>query len=411
MQIRVVARNVCTFLAAVLFALVALLEGSPAATAQTQAAVEYYYPDWDYYFETSFPDEIAALDAGAFGGLWKRTGQAFPVWTGPTNGALATCRFFSVIFTPKSSHFYTPYASECASLKTNPGWQYEAIAFYLQLPDAAGNCPAGTKILYRLYNNGMGGAPNHRYTTSLFIFNLMKAAGWIFEGNGLTGAFACVPIFDAQGLWQGTANDGTTVYLIVLDDASYYVVYTVPGNHGFANGFVQGTIASPANGQFDSSDGRAFVFGFGFEPTTLSGTYVARASLTGTATTQGIGTSTFTLAYQAIYEQPVSIAAAAGTYSGAIGTGSGVQNAVFSISSNGDVSGSFGNCTLTGSMSPRGSANVLDLYIATGGSSCTFGGKIPHTGIAYYDAQTKTLIAAAPNPGRGDAFLFIGTKP
>ena len=410
MRTHAVARHVYTLFLVVLFPLVALVAGAPAATAQTQAAVEYYYPDWGYYFETSFPDEIAALDAGAFGGLWKRTGQTFQVWTGPTNGALPTCRFFSTIFAPKSSHFYTPYAAECASLKAGQGWQYEAIAFYLLLPDAAGNCPAGTKILYRLYNNGMGGAPNHRYTTSLFIFNLMKAAGWLFEGNGLTGAFACVPIFDAQGLWQGMANDGTTLYLIVLDDASYYVVYTLPGNHGFANGFVHGTMANPANGQFNSSDGRAFIFGSGVEPATLAGTYVTRASMNGTATTQGIGTSSFALTYQAIYEQPASIAVAAGTYSGGIGTASGAQNAVFSISSSGEVSGTFGNCTLTGSVSPRGSYNVLDLYIATGGNTCTFGGMIPHTGIAYYDAQNRTLFAAAPNPGRGNAILFIGTK-
>ncbi|HET7200265.1 MAG TPA: hypothetical protein VFI80_05565, partial [Burkholderiales bacterium] len=43
----------------------------------TTAAVEYYYSDWNFYFETAFPDEIAALDGGAFGGAWKRTGQTF----------------------------------------------------------------------------------------------------------------------------------------------------------------------------------------------------------------------------------------------------------------------------------------------------------------------------------------------
>src|SRR5262249_1665052 len=160
---------------------------------------EYYYAEWNFYFVTSDPSEIAALDGGAFGGLWKRTGQTFSVWTGPANGALPTCRFFSVIFDPRSSHFYTPNAAECASLKAGNAWQYEGIAFYLLLPDANGNCPAGTTILYRLYNNGMGGAPNHRFTIRLAIFNQMRAAGWIVEGDGRTGAFACVP-------WTGTAT-------------------------------------------------------------------------------------------------------------------------------------------------------------------------------------------------------------
>ena len=164
-----------------------------ATTEHEQTAVEYYYAAWGYYFVTSFPNEIAALDGGAFGGVWQRTGQTFNVWSDASGGAFPTCRFFSTSFAPKSSHFYTPYASECAAVRNNPNWQYEGIAFYLLLPDANGNCPPGTSVLYRLYNNGMGGAPNHRYTTSQTILNQMLAAGWIFEGNGNTKAFACVP--------------------------------------------------------------------------------------------------------------------------------------------------------------------------------------------------------------------------
>jgi hypothetical protein len=180
--------------------------GTPPA-APTASAVEYYYADWNFYFETAFADEIAALDGGAFGGVWKRTGQSFQVWTQPTVAAAldgapgskaavaksATCRFFSTIFDPKSSHFYTPFDAECASLKAGNAWQYEGIAFYLQLADANGLCPAGTAPLYRLYNNGLGGAPNHRYTTSLEVFNQQATAGWTFEGNGDTKVFACVP--------------------------------------------------------------------------------------------------------------------------------------------------------------------------------------------------------------------------
>src|SRR6516165_5938984 len=41
----------------------------PLATPAT-LAIEYYYAAWDYYFVTSFPNEIAVLDGGAFGGVW-----------------------------------------------------------------------------------------------------------------------------------------------------------------------------------------------------------------------------------------------------------------------------------------------------------------------------------------------------
>jgi hypothetical protein len=108
-----------------------------------------------------------------------------------------TCRFFSTAFAPKSSHFYTPFPAECTTLKSNPGWQFESIAFYLQIPTGygtgSGSCPSGTVPLYRAYNNGMGGAPNHRYTTSLTILDLMLAQGWVFEGEANTKVFACVP--------------------------------------------------------------------------------------------------------------------------------------------------------------------------------------------------------------------------
>jgi hypothetical protein len=161
--------------------------------APTTTAVEYYYAAWGYYFVTAFPAEIAALDGGAFGGVWQRTGNDFLVWPQTTATSSATCRFFSVAFPPRSSHFYTPFDAECASLKLGTAWQYEGIAFYIEQAEGSGICPVGTIPLYRLYNNGMGGSPNHRYTTSLAIFNQMIAAGWLYEGNGNTFVFACVP--------------------------------------------------------------------------------------------------------------------------------------------------------------------------------------------------------------------------
>jgi cytochrome c553 len=175
--------------------LASVAPGSPPPPPTGTTAVEYYYADWNFYFETSFPAEIAALDGGAFGGAWKRTGQTFNVWTQASDNpaAVPTCRFFSTAFAPKSSHFYTPFANECDVVKTESAWQYEAIAFYIALADTNGMCGAGTIPLYRAYDNGMGGAPNHRYTTSLAILNQMIAAGWLFEGNGNTMVFACVP--------------------------------------------------------------------------------------------------------------------------------------------------------------------------------------------------------------------------
>jgi len=49
----------------------------------------------------------------------------------------------------------------------------------------------GTPV-YRLYNNSQGGAPNHRYTTSLTTRATMLGKGWIAEGLGV-GVVMCAP--------------------------------------------------------------------------------------------------------------------------------------------------------------------------------------------------------------------------
>jgi hypothetical protein len=130
---------------------------------------------------TSLPLEIADLDSGKTPG-WQRTGQSFDVYTSAGSGRVAVCRFYGV-FGPKSSHFYAPRGLGCeALLPTNPVWQYEGDVFYALLPDAAGACPPDNIPVYRLYNNGQGGAPNHRFTTSASIQAQMLGEGWIAEG-------------------------------------------------------------------------------------------------------------------------------------------------------------------------------------------------------------------------------------
>jgi hypothetical protein len=60
------------------------------------------------------------------------------------------------------------------------------------LPNADGTCPAGTIPVYRMFNNGMGGAPNHRFTTDLTVRQQMIDAGYTPEGAGI-GVGWCAP--------------------------------------------------------------------------------------------------------------------------------------------------------------------------------------------------------------------------
>ena len=166
------------------------LDPAPAAKV---AAIEYHHAAFDHYFITAIPDEIAKLDSGVFAG-WTRTGGSFNVYAADQVGAMPVCRFFSTTFAPKSSHFYTPDPRECAIVRANANWQLEGLVFNIPVPAADGACPANTAPVYRLYNNGVGAAPNHRYTTSLATRATMIAAGWIPEGYGPDAVGMCAPV-------------------------------------------------------------------------------------------------------------------------------------------------------------------------------------------------------------------------
>jgi len=156
-------------------------------------AIEYYYPPWNMYFVTAIAAEIAALDGGTFPG-WQRTGLQFNVY--PLAGAPASSstvwRFYSTTFSPKSAHFYTADVAEYNALVTGVGWQLEGPVFSTPIPASDGTCPLGSIPIYRMYNNGQGGAPNHRFTTDINVRAQMLAAGWIPEGQGIGVGF-CSP--------------------------------------------------------------------------------------------------------------------------------------------------------------------------------------------------------------------------
>jgi hypothetical protein len=142
--------------------------------------VEYYATSLDHYFMTAFPFEQAALDSGTPIPGWKRTGESFPAYYDTGSGLSTVCRFYGTPGLGVTSHFYTAFDSECAAVKQNPGWTFEANAFYIASSDT--KCPASTRPVFRLFNNGLGGDPNHRYTTSWPLIDDMQRQGWLLEG-------------------------------------------------------------------------------------------------------------------------------------------------------------------------------------------------------------------------------------
>jgi hypothetical protein len=170
---------------------------SVAAGPPTVTVVEYHNAVFDHYFITPKPDEITLLDAHAppFQD-WARTGFSFNAYVnaGAPSGSVAICRFFNDHFAPKSSHFYAAHGFGCeATIAQFPDWREEDDQlFNTMLPDATGACPGGTIPVYRLYNDGRGGAPNHRFVTSLAERQKMLDQGFVAEGAGI-GVGMCVP--------------------------------------------------------------------------------------------------------------------------------------------------------------------------------------------------------------------------
>jgi hypothetical protein len=164
-----------------------------ACTDLLSDATEYYHRSFDHYFVTAFASEVRSLDSGAVGG-WERTGESFTVRPLGTAGASNVCRYWSgQSFAPKSSHFFSPFDWECVAVRQNPDWQLEGEVFAVDLPSSTGTCKLGTVSVYRLFNEGKGGAPNHRYTTSAATRSAMIAQGWTPEGSGI-GVIGCVPM-------------------------------------------------------------------------------------------------------------------------------------------------------------------------------------------------------------------------
>jgi hypothetical protein len=162
-----------------------------------EPVVEYYYQASNMYFITGIAAEIEALDSGDFQG-WSRTGYQFngfdPAQSATPGTSVSVCRFFNDSYGTVSTHFYALHGLGCEeTIADFPDFKLESSsAFKMSVPDANGNCAAGSSPVYRLFNNGMNGAPNHRYTINSDVRDDMIAAGWTPEGYGIGVAF-CSP--------------------------------------------------------------------------------------------------------------------------------------------------------------------------------------------------------------------------
>jgi hypothetical protein len=229
------------------------------------------------------------------------------------------------------------------------------------------------------------------------------------EPAGLTCANAAVA--GAEGLWSGKTSLAQTVRAIILDDGTYYILYSRPGN-AIDAGVVQGWFGA-AGGQLTSSNGQDFPVANAAEtnafakPAEVSGAYVPRSSLQLTIV-ESTGTRTLSASYDPGYERPASLAAAAGTYTGYTGHSAGKIPAVFTLDARGTFSGGNAACSFAGTATPRQSVNVFD-FTARSAGDCIFGAG-PIFGVLYYDDAARQVHGFAPFDSRSDQWYLIGSK-
>jgi hypothetical protein len=130
---------------------------------------------------------------------WQATGGDFKAYARNDHPSTSqpVCRFYGSLSPGPNSHFYTAESAECDQLKalqastpaSQPRWNYEEIAFAVDVP-VNGACPQSAPVpVYRAYNQrALQNDSNHRYTTVFAIYEEMLANGW--EGEGVT---MCAP--------------------------------------------------------------------------------------------------------------------------------------------------------------------------------------------------------------------------
>ena len=194
-RLRPVAKTAALAIPIAIAAVVAAptLISSASAAEPTATVVEFYNTSLKHYFVTADATEATAVDTGGAGPGWVRTNGRFSAFRNASDsaGLLAVCRFYG---SPEidaatgqrrgpNSHFYTSNADECAQVKQDPGWVYEAPNKYFTVQPVGGLCAAGTLPIYRAYNRRFAqNDSNHRYAISNAIYNQMIAQGWQGEG-------------------------------------------------------------------------------------------------------------------------------------------------------------------------------------------------------------------------------------
>jgi hypothetical protein len=221
------------------------------------------------------------------------------------------------------------------------------------------------------------------------------------------------------GLYRGLTSDGRSIAGLVLDDGSFYAIYSGVGQPLVAAGGIQGTMNAdkqsltkydPAN--FSITDAVDTNFeGLGTQLYGISGTFIEKKSIQGSIFYPGTPPRpTFSANYSADYELGPNLADIAGNYSGTSGTIHGSETVTFDINGSGAITGiKSSGCTFSGTINPRTSGNAYNVTITFGPSPCPYPGATVN-GVSYFDRTSNIAYAMASISAGSANFITIATK-
>ena len=165
------------------------------APPNTVPVIEYYRGDLDHYLITSSAVEIANIDMFQ-SATWQRTGGVFYAY--PSNavapvGARPVCRFSAAGLINSTYFSADPVDCDNVAKDTADGWHVDSnAAFWVETPDADGNCADGHVPVYRFFNNRRDA--NQRFTVDRSERRAMVNRAWVPDGIGSVGSVFCSPI-------------------------------------------------------------------------------------------------------------------------------------------------------------------------------------------------------------------------
>ncbi|MCG3774555.1 MAG: hypothetical protein JW395_1378 [Nitrospira sp.] len=274
------------------------------------------------------------------------------------------------------------------------------------------------------------------------LFTLLLTACSSGGGDSAAPVVPVVPAGTAEGLWTGMMA-GRTVNGAVLDDGTYWFLYSAVDNSALMEGALQGNGSSP-NVPFPSSNG-LFFNNDALPPAppekhdvTVTASYAMQKDLSGTLTflNAGGGTLAFTSTFSSQNSVPPVFPNVPETYSGSVFgfphtmtisnlgviTVTTPSNTGYTTGVSVDVSGIELGCDFTGTLTPRSQGgNMYNIELTPDPSNIV---TFPHcnpatlTGVAFFDADdpnptvtTKRIYVLALNSDRNRVFPFTGTRP